>query len=54
MESEVLQEPKVKAKLRKVKKLKPETVENTEESANAWIEYYDDLLQALKGPGKSR
>ena len=48
MESEVLQEPKVKAKLRKVKKLKPETVENTEESANAWIEYYDDLLQALR------
>ena len=53
MESEVLQEPKVKAKLRKVKKLKPETVENTQESAKEWIAYYDDLLQALRDQQKA-
>lgn len=48
VEEVVKEEPKVKAKLRKAKKAKPQEVENTVDNAQAWIDYYLAVTEALR------
>lgn len=54
IEEVVREEPKVKPLLRKAKKQKPETVENTTDNAQAWIDYYQAIASALQDQEKAR
>jgi hypothetical protein len=44
----VKQEPKIKAKLRQAKKIKPAVVEETIDNAKLWAEYYYSLIAAIQ------
>lgn len=48
VEQVVKEAPKAKPVLRKVKKLRPQTVENTYDNAQAWVDYYQRMAEALR------
>lgn len=54
VEQVVHEEPKVKAELRKAKKVKPKLVQPTRSNAQAWITYFELVIAAFRDQERAR
>lgn len=54
VEQVVHEEPKVKAELRKAKKVKPKSVQPTRSNAQAWITYFELVIAAFRDQERAR